>query len=156
MAHVLGMSEDTGARICHGKYKFETEENAAICDGTVVAPRMNAYITDGDTKVLMSAEGVPTVTMHKFGKGTGVYMSSFKHGEINNRTLLNLILEAAGEDLDQNYLTDNVYTECCYYPDGKKLVVINNSEEEQTTTVKTESGDKTMTIAPFDTAIVEL
>ena len=53
-------------------------------------------------------------------------------------------------------MTDNAYTECCYYPDGKKLVVINNADTEQTTTVKTESGDKTMTIAPFDTAIVEL
>ena len=117
---------------------------------------MNAYITDADTKVLMACDGVPTVTTHKFGKGMGVYMSSFKHGEINNRTLLNLILTAAGESLDQNYLTDNAYTECCYYPDGKKLVVINNADSEQTTTVKTESGDKTMTIAPFDTAIVEL
>ena len=156
MAHVLGMSENTGSRICHGKYSFETEESDVICEGTAVAPRMNAYITNADTKVLMACDGVPTVTTHKFGKGMGVYMSSFKHGEINNRTLLNLILTAAGESLDQNYLTDNAYTECCYYPDGKKLVVINNADSEQTTTVKTESGDKTMTIAPFDTAIVEL
>lgn len=66
---------------------------------------------------------MPTVTTHKFGKGTGVYMSSFKHGEVNNRTLLNLILTAAGESTDQKYLTDNVNTECCYYPEGNSLLL---------------------------------
>ncbi len=51
---------------------------------------------------MLAADGnMPTVTTHKFGKGTGVYMSSFKHGEVNNRTLLNLILTAAGESTDQ-------------------------------------------------------
>ena len=54
---------------------------------------------------MLAAEGnMPTITTHKFGKGTGVYMSSFKHGEVNNRTLLNLILTAAGESTDQKYL----------------------------------------------------
>ena len=83
-------------------------------------------------------------------------MSSFTHGEVNNRTLLNLILAAAGESTDQKYLTDNANMECCYYPDGKKLVVINNADTEQTTTVKTDSGDKTITLSAFDTAIIEL
>lgn len=94
--------------------------------------------------------------MRKFGKGCGVYMSNFVHGEVNNRTLLNLILASAGESTDQKYLTDNVNTECCYYPDGKKLVVINNADTEQTTTVKTDAGDKTITLSAFDTGIIEL
>ena len=111
MSHVLGVSEDTGARICHGKYSFDVENNGA---------------------------------------------SSFKHGEVNNRTLLNLILTAAGESTDQKYLTDNVNTECCYYPEGKQLVVINNADTEQTATVKTDAGDKTVTLSAFDTQIVQL
>lgn len=156
MAHVLGMSEDTGSRICHGRYSFEVEDSAAICEGTEIAGRSNVYITDADTKVLMAENGVPTVTTHKFGEGMGVYLSSFKHGEVNNRTLLNLILLAAGEDIDQKYTTDNVYTECCYYPDGKQLVVINNSETEQTTRVMTDGGEKLVTLAPFDTVIIAL
>ncbi len=156
MAHVLGMSEDTGARICHGRYTFEVEDCDAVCEGTEIAPRLNAYITDADTKVLKAVDGVPVITSHKLGKGMGVYMSCFRHGEINNRTLLNLILMAAGESLDQKYTTDNVYTECCYYPEGKQLVVINNADTEQTTTVKTDMGDKTVTLDAFDTAIIEL
>ena len=156
MAHVLGMSENTGSRICHGKYSFDVEKSDAICDGTSIKGKSNVYITDADTKVLMAENGVPTVTTHKFGKGMGVYMSSFTHGEINNRTLMNLILLAAGEDIAQKYTTDNVYTECCYYPDGKQLVVINNSETEQTTKINTDNGEKTVTVAPFDTVIIPM
>lgn len=156
MAPVLGMDKDTGARISHGKYSFEVEYNDAIVDGTTVDPADNVYITDGDTKVIMADNGMPTITTHKFGNGMGVYLSSFRHDEINNRTLLNLILTAAGESLNQLYVTDNALCECCYYPDGKQLVVINNAETEQTTTVKTEAGDKTVTLAAFDTAIIKL
>ncbi len=156
MAHVLGMDKDTGARISHGKYSFEVEYDDAIVSGTTVDPDDKVYITDGDTKVLMADNGVPTITKHKFGKGAGVYLASFRHDEINNRTLLNLILTAAGGSLDRMYMTDNALCECCYYPDGKQLVVINNAETEQTTTVKTEAGDKTVTLAAFDTAIINL
>lgn len=156
MSHVLGVSEDTGARICHGKYSFDVENNGAVVDGTVLAGKNKVYLVDGETKVLAADGDMPTVTTHKFGKGTGVYMSSFKHGEVNNRTLLNLILTAAGESTDQKYLTDNVNTECCYYPEGKQLVVINNADTEQTATVKTDAGDKTVTLSAFDTQIVQL
>ena len=51
---------------------------------------------------------------------------------------------------------DNVNTECCYYPEGKQLVVINNADTEQTATVKTDAGDKTVTLSAFDTQIVQL
>ena len=114
------------------------------------------YITDGITRVLAEDAGVPTITMHSFGKGTGVYLSGYKHDEVNNRTLLNLILRAAGESLDQKYITDNSMCECCYYPGDKQLVIINNSDREETTTVKTDFGSKTVKIAPFDTAIIKL
>ena len=69
---------------------------------------------------------------------------------------MNLILSACGEELSQKYLTDNPHTECCYYPDGKKLVVINNSDKTQKTTVKTDFGDKIVTIEAFDTSVADL
>lgn len=156
MAPVLGVSEDTGSRICHGRYTFEAEGSPALVEGTDIAPREHIYLTDGLTRVLAAKNGEPTVTLHPFGKGTGVYLSSFRHGEIHNRTLLNLILSAAGEPLDQNYLTSNPLTECCYYPEGKKLVVINNTDTPQETSVKTEYGTKTVTIAGFDTVVLDL
>ena len=67
-----------------------------------------------------------------------------------------MILDAVKEDVAGNYLTDNADMECAYYPESKKLVVINNSDEEQTTTIPTEQGDKTVTIAAYDTTFIEL
>lgn len=156
MAHVLGIDEDTGARICHGRYSFDVEGSDALCEGASFVSDKKLYITDGDTKVLAADGNMPAVTVHNFGKGCGVYISSFRHNEANNRTLLNLIIQATGGDLGQDYLTDNIMTECCYYPDGKKLVIINNSDTEQTTTVKTPQGAKTVTLAPFDTQFIDL
>ena len=36
MSHVLGVSEDTGARICHGKYSFDVENNGAVVDLSLI------------------------------------------------------------------------------------------------------------------------
>lgn len=156
MAHVLGVDEDTGARICHGRYTFEETGCKCVADRDSFKVNKGIYLTDAATNVIMAKDGIPCVTMHPFGKGKGVYMSSFKTNEENTRTLMNIILCLTGEGTDQNYITDNLYCECAYYPDGKKLVVINNSDTNQSTTVKTEFGDKTVTLGAFDTQIVHL
>lgn len=158
MAHVLGIDEDTGAKVCHGKWSFEAEDTENILpEGATVAAKDNRFLTDGKAKVLMAdEENRPQVTMNKFGKGLGIYLSSFEVDLENTRMLYQLIRYAGGEGLTGLYMTDNLYTECAYYPESKKLVVINNSDVEQTTTVKTESGDVTVTIAPYDTVISNL
>lgn len=156
MAHVLGVDEDTGAKICHGRYTFEETGCKCVSDKDSFKVNKGIYLTDAETNVIMAKDGIPCVTMHPFGKGKGVYMSSFKTNEENTRTLMSIILCLTGEGMDQKYITDNLWCECAYYPEGRKLVVINNSDSEQTTTVKTDFGDKTVTLSAFDTAIVEL
>ncbi|MBQ7919528.1 MAG: D-galactosyl-beta-1-4-L-rhamnose phosphorylase, partial [Lachnospiraceae bacterium] len=158
MAHVLGIDEDTGAKVCHGKWSFEAEDAENILpQGATVAAKDNRFLTDGKASVLMAdEENRPQVTMNKFGKGLGIYLSSFEVDLENTRMLYQLIRYAGGEGLTGLYMTDNLYTECAYYPESKKLVVINNSDVEQTTTVKTESGDVTVTIDAYDTVIQNL
>lgn len=156
MAHVFGVDKDMGARISHGKYTFEEEGCLCTKNGAEFAPKKEIFLTDADTKVIKAADGVPCLTAHSFGSGKGIYMSSYVHNDINARALMDIILSSSGAGADQNYLTDNPYCECAYYPEGKQLVVINNSESEQTTTIKTEAGDKTVTLGAFDTVIVEL
>lgn len=156
MAHVLGVDEDRGEKICHGRYTFEETGCDCVKDKDSFKVNKGIYLTDADTNVIMAKDGIPCVTMHPFGKGKGVYMSSFKTNEENTRTLMSIILCLTGEGMDQKYITDNLYCECAYYPSDKKLVVINNSDIEQTTTVKTDMGDKTVTLGAFDTAIIEL
>lgn len=157
MAHVLGIDEDTGARVCHGKWSFEADDTEELLpEGATVEPKDHLYLTDGKAKVLMADDDRPLVTVNEFGKGKGIYLASFQVDQENTRMLYQLIRYAGGEGTSGLYMTDNLYTECAYYPESKKLVIINNSDQEQTTTVPTEKGDRTVTIAPYDTTFMEL
>ncbi len=153
MAHVLGVDEDTGTRICHGKWKVEQTKREELMKllpvGTKVSVRADRYLIDDQSEVLLEEEGTPAVVMHPFGEGMGIYLASFERGAANNRMLLNLILAGSGEDVEQNYLTDNIYTECAWYPASRKLVVINNSDAMQNCKVKTENGTADCTLKPY-------
>ncbi len=158
MAHVLGIDKDTGAKVCHGKWSYEVDDTEEILPaGATVESKNHLFLTDGKAKVLMADnENKPLVTVNEFGKGKGIYLASFQQDLENTRMLYQLIRYAGGEGVSGNYMTDNLYTECAYYPESGKLVVINNSDVEQTTTIPTEKGDKTVTIAPYDTTFMEL
>ena len=92
MSHVLGVSEDTGARICHGKYSFDVENNGAVVDGTVLAGKTRFILVDGETKVLAADGDMPTVTTHKFGKGTGVICQALSMAKLITEHFLTLFL----------------------------------------------------------------
>lgn len=157
MAHVLGIDEDIGARVCHGKWSFEAEDEEKLIPARAsVKSKENLYLTDGTAKVLLADGDRPVITVNSFGEGKGIYLASFQMSLENTRLLYQMIRYAGGEGLSGLYMTDNLYTECAYYPESGKLVVINNSDEEQTTTVPTMVGDRTLTIAPYDTVFVEL
>lgn len=157
MAHVLGIDEDTGARVCHGRWSFTADDTEEILpEGATVLSKEHLYLTDGKAQVLLAEDDKPLVTVNQFGKGKGIYLASFQVDLENTRMLYQLIRYAGGEGVSGLYMTDNLYTECAYYPESKKLVVINNSDKEQTATIPTEQGDKTVTIAPYDTTFMEI
>ena len=160
MAPVLGVDEDTGERQCHGKWIFNVEEEPGLLPEGCFVKKREIYsrglpfLTDGKAKVLMADGDVPTLTLHPFGKGMGIYLSSFEKGAENNRLLLNLILKAGGEELDGLYLTDNAYTECAYYPQSRQLVVINNTDAEQTAHIPVPGETLSLCLAPYETRII--
>ena len=206
MAHVLGIDEDTGARVCHGKWQFTPEDKEGILPaGASVGAKEHLYLTDGKARVLLAAgageigkvagsdtvrsgssgndtvlddssgngaaqdsssgngssgggtgELLPLVCVNEFGKGKGIYLASFRVTTENTRMLYQLIRYAGGEGMSGLYMTDNLYTECAYYPESRKLVIINNSDREQTTGIPTKAGDRTLTMAPYDTVFMEL
>ena len=128
-----------------------------IPDGAYIPKRCSVHLTDGKAKVIMEQDGEPVFTINDFGKGKGIYLSTFETTPINNRLLLNIILYAAGLPLDELYITDNANTECAYFASSKKLIVINNSDSKQSTSVKTDSGIQVFKdIEPFDTVIKQL
>ena len=154
MSHVLGLDEDTGARVAHGKWAFEaSDEHGLVPEGASIAPKNNIYLTDGSAAVVDEASGMVTLSTHAFGKGKGIYLPSFEFSLENTRLLLNIIRYAGDELHETKYIADNLYTECAYYPESKILVVINNSDEVQRTTVDTEYGKQTMELEPYDTII---
>ncbi len=156
MADVLGVDEDTGARVCHGKWKVtETKVEGLLPDGFTVPIRNGQYLTDGKAEVLAAHDGTPDLTIHAFGKGKGIYLAGFEFSNINARMLLNLILYAAG-DTDRKYLTDNPWTECAYYPGAKKMIVINNADTEQKTTVETEQGIMSFVIPAYGDIMIDV
>jgi len=157
MAHVLGIDEDTGARVCHGRWSFTAEDTEGILPtGVKLEAGEHLYLTDGKARVLMADGHRPLVTINAFGKGKGIYLASFQVNLENTRMLYQLIRYAGGEGINGMYMTDNLYTECAFYPESKKLVIINNSDREQTTTIPTEKGERTVTIAAYDTTFLEL
>ncbi len=157
MAHVLGIDEDTGARICHGKWQYDVSPvDGLMPEGSSIRGRSGLYLTDGKARVVAEADGSPAMTINDFGKGKGIYMSHYNISLENTRMLFNTILFAGGEALDGEYITDNPYTECAYYPASNMLVIINNSGKTQTASVKTEAGVKTATLEAYDTAIIQM
>ena len=156
MAEVLGVGKDDGSRVCHGKWTFDVDSDAAskvFVPGSDVPELKGVYLTDGKATVLAEKNGVPTLTMHSFGKGKGIYMAGFAKNNANTRMLLNLLLFAKG--VDALYITDDADTECAYYPESKKLVVINNSDADKHTKVTTKDGVKEFDLKPFETVITD-
>lgn len=159
MAQVLGVDKDTGAKVCHGKWQFETDKKTAgeiFPKQAKVAGKKGIFLTDGKAKVLAEEDGIPTVTVNEFGKGKGIYLAGFEVNNANTRLLLNLMLYGKGMDLKQKYLTDHVDAECAYYPKSGKMAVINNSDRKVDTKVLTEKGLREFTLEPFETQIAEV
>ena len=148
---------DRGERECHGKFKFDIDdETQKMCSGVKIKEKNGLYLTDESTLVAAADGDKPQVTFNRFGKGCGVYMSSFKYSDTNNRALQNIILCSCDENPNGKYITDNPCTECCFYPKVKKLVVINNSEQEQKTSVLTDNGKIECKLKPFETLVKEI
>ena len=153
MGHVLGVDIDKGQLDCHGAWSFDTELPSGLWpEGACLPYKAGVRLTDGRARVYASKENEPLLTVHDFGKGKGVYLSGFETSHPNNRLLLNLILHTAGYSANTDYLTDNPWCECAYYPAQSRLVVINNSGEEQLTAV---SGEE-ISLKPFETRVIEV
>lgn len=157
MAHVLGMDEDDGSRVCHGRWAFEVERDLPITvEESSLGNLPYLYLTDGNTHVLCAKNGVPQMTVHDFGKGKGIYMSHFHVNPASTRMLLETLLYACNLPVNSAWLSDNALVETAYYPADHMLVAINNAEEETTAVLYTDQGDKTVTLKPLETKMISL
>lgn len=155
MAHVLGVDYDLGERVCHGKWKYEVEQvEGLLPEGSKVRGKEHIYLTDGTAKVLMEENGVPKATLHSFGEGYGVYLSSYEETLENTRLLLNLLLYVTKRSLTSDGITDDYRAECAYYENSNTLVVYNNSAEYCETAVVVEGVSYEAKLQPYDSEVI--
>lgn len=157
MSEILGVDKDKGARVCHGKWEYHIEKIEGLLPaGFNIPGESQIYLTDGKNRVLAEENKVPALTIRDFGKGKGIYLSSFRYSLENTRLLLNLLLYGTNQELFPDYVTANPYTECAYYPESKVLVIINNSEKSQITSISTEFGVVNAQLEGYETREVLL
>lgn len=157
MGQVLGIDEDTGARVCHGKWTFtKTEIPGLIPAGAGIKAKENRYLTNPGVRVLMAEGEQPALTVHPVGRGKGIYLSEFKLTAENTRLLLNLMLYGKNLSLTPDYVSDNPRVECAYYPAGKTLIAVNNHEVCQRARVKTEGGRIEVVLEGYEMKIINL
>jgi len=157
MAHVLGVDQETVSRVSHGKWQYSVEAiNGLEIETTAIRRKNGIYLTDGQAQVLCEENGMPTLTVHEFGQGKGIYFSSFETNLESNYVLHKIFLYAGKELGSQKYWMDSCKAECAYYPASHCLVVINNTDEHVQTNVLTETGDIRLSLLPYETQMITL
>lgn len=157
LASVLGVDEDTGARVCHGRWEYEAADREKLIPAKAsIRAQKGLYLTSPDTEVLCETDGLPAFTKHRFGEGNAFYLGGFSVTPENTRMLLNVMISGTGRGTKQKYVTDSPYTECAWYPSSHRLVVINNSGEKRETAVETEWGIRTVCLEPYGMEVLEL
>lgn len=157
MARILGVDEDTGARVCHGRWPVcEQTVPGLVPAGAQPKTHEHLYLTDGDSVVLAAVDGTPAIVTHTFGKGRGIYLGGFAYSAPNSRMLLNLLLWAKGLPLVQDCLPDNPEVECAWFAADRQLVAINNAETAQTAAITVDGQTVRIELPPLGTQILEL
>ncbi|MBP3887521.1 MAG: 1,3-beta-galactosyl-N-acetylhexosamine phosphorylase [Cellulosilyticum sp.] len=162
IAPILGIDiDDNDSKTCQGKYGYEVDKKHFINEGLGdirIPSHQGVYLIDKNTQVLMESDNVPTLTVHEFGKGKGIYLSSYRYNTENTYMLMKLLCYGSGQEEKINeYICNNPLMECAYFAKGKKLVVINNGETTETTTIGTkEKGCIEVTLAPYELEVIHL
>ena len=153
MAQVLGVDLDRGERVCHGRYSFTVQEDPeGIVGKCQWRPKEGIYLTDGETQVYQADGNLPLVTEHPFGKGCGIYMSSFEKDIYSIRLLLNLLMKAGGQSWEDAWVTDNPAVEAAYFSEKNTLVMINNTAEKQKASINVHGQAAEAQLEPFGSA----
>ena len=148
-AHILGIDQDTGARVNHGRWIYEVKKDSGIPVTEEALDNLKGlYLTDGTADVLAEKNGIPQMTVHAFGKGRGIYMSGFRKGPKANRMLLELLLDACHGPVC--WITDDARAEAVYYPEGRILAVMNNSGDVFECGVTVPDGKIVVKLAPME------
>lgn len=157
MAHVLGVDLDTGARVCHGKWRFDVEKlpGLHLCS-EALGHKNGLYLTDGKTQVFAERDDTPQLTVNRFGKGLGIYMSDFVFTAESSRMLLDLLLYTVDRLGAAHYISGDARVEAAYYPHSRTLIAVNNADETVETAISLPEGSLSVSLLPMETKEISL
>jgi beta-D-galactosyl-(1->4)-L-rhamnose phosphorylase len=135
LAHILGVDQDDGAYACHQPWLFETENAPFFTADQALGVTPGIRLAGPDTRVLREKDGVPTLTLHPFGKGKAAYLGGFAYSPEAARMLLELLLHLTGTDGRAAGITDCPAAECAWFPASHTLVVMNDQDAPGEVTV---------------------
>ena len=101
-------------------------------------------------------KGHVTMAVNDFGKGRSFYISGVRYNPSNCRLLYRAIAWCAHrENVVRQAFSENINTECHYYPESKKYAVINNSDSEQSTAFYDIQGNRReLTLQPYELRLI--
>ena len=96
------------------------------------------------------------MTLHRFGKGCGAYLSGFKYSPEASRMLLDLLMALAGIEAGEAAVADDARVETAWYPDARTLVVLNDADAKVSCSVRLAGRAIALELAPLEMRFVEV
>lgn len=146
LSDVLGIDKEKGFTLGHFKHNTEKHSHF-ITDGLnnidYGEGKKNIYAFDktevldikiSDRCVRNENVGEVMLAANQYYKGRGVYISGLPYSNQNARLLLKALFWAANKESEmKKAYSENVDTECTYYPNSNRYAVINNTDRERKT-----------------------
>ena len=157
MAHVLGVDEDSTdcASCTHLRFALSRAPAELVPSGAEIEKKTCVYALDSTTQIWMQDGQNILLSYHPFGRGCGIYLSSFRKTDENVRLLLHLLLFGAKLPLAQDSVPDNVHTVCALFPDGGYAALVNTTSMPQKTRVTLCGNTIETELAPYEGRYLE-
>lgn len=159
MAEVLGVDEDLGDRVCHGKLPVSIDEvtaKAILPSDLSVKLNKDIYLVSENAVVLAGEDNAPSFVINPFGKGYGVYLADFEKSNSSARMLLNLLMYCTGNTNNKDYIAENHDVDCAFFVKSNTLLAVNNSGKKIETKVFVPGGFENVVIKPYELKKISL
>ncbi len=157
LSDALGVDKEMGLSILFNRYNVTANTKHFIMEDVT-----EAIDYAGGTDHVYAREGVQVLDLiysgflkegvnnghvkmavNEYGEGRTFYLAGLGYNSQNSRLFYRALLWCAHkEELLYKVFSDNVETECHYYPESGTYAVVNNSEQAQTTNFYDVEGNK--------------
>ncbi len=171
LAEALGVDKELGLTLSDNKYNIQKADGHFVLEDIVGEvdygeDKKNIYAKSGATVLDIKFSdrfirnhnvGEVKMAVNEYGKGRCFYITGIPYSFQNARLLYRAMLWTSHKEAEINKcFSDNINTDCNYYPHTKKYAIINNSEEKQTTTFYDINGKATkLDLLPMEIRWIE-